>query len=110
MAPRPILAAGLTLAALSVPFAAVSGTPAASAQTQCPPGEAVDTFTAVCLPYLVPNSPSAGVTSIPGNPSLPAVDGIPCTGANTGECIGLSEEQQAAGPAPVPRSSVSSSP
>jgi hypothetical protein len=55
----------------------------------------------------VPNSP---LSSIPGNPSLPAVDGIPCTGRNTGECIGLSEEEQAMGPQPVPRSTVSSSP
>jgi len=55
----------------------------------------------------VPNSP---LSSIPGNPDLPAVDGIPCTGRNTGECIGLSEEEQAMGPQPVPRSTVSSSP
>ncbi len=35
---------------------------------------------------------------------------IPCTGANSGECIGLSEEQQAEGPQPVPESTVGNSP
>lgn len=65
----------------------------------CPNGETEDTFTNVCTPDLVPNSPE-----------LPSVDGIPCTGGNSGQCIGLSEEQQAQGPQPVPHSTFSSSP
>ncbi|HEX2285466.1 MAG TPA: intersectin-EH binding protein Ibp1, partial [Mycobacterium sp.] len=43
-------------------------------------------------------------------PDIPAIDGIPCAGHNSGQCIGLAEEQQAQGPQPVPRSTVSSSP
>jgi len=35
------------------------------------------------------------------------VQGVPCTGRNTGECIGLEEEQ---GPAVEPHSELSSSP
>jgi hypothetical protein len=61
----------------------------------------------MCTPDLVPNSPAFGATS-PGG--LPSINGIPCTGANSGQCIGLAEDQQAAGPIAVPRSTVSSSP
>ena len=47
-------------------------------------------------------APVQGMPSaIPGNPALPEVDGIPCTGANTGECIGL-QESQGGGAAPIP--------
>jgi hypothetical protein len=68
----------------------------------------------MCSPDVVPNSPAQapspsafGETS-PGG--LPEINGIPCTGGNSGQCIGLGEEQQAMGPQPVPHSSVSSSP
>jgi hypothetical protein len=105
---RLILAGGFAVAVAAAPAIAVFTVPSASVPlAQCPGGEEEDIFTGVCVPHTVPNSP---LSSIPGNPSLPAVGGIPCTGANTGECIGLSEEEQAMGPAPVPRSTVSSSP
>ena len=35
---------------------------------------------------------------------------IPCTGHNSGQCIGLAEEAQAAGPQAVPESTVGHSP
>ena len=105
---RLILAGGFAVAVAAAPAVAVFTVPSASVPlAQCPAGEEEDLYTGVCLPHTVPNSP---LSSIPGNPSLPAVDGIPCTGRNTGECIGLSEEEQAMGPQPVPRSTVSSSP
>jgi hypothetical protein len=91
---RLILAGGFGLAIAVAPAVAVVAAPPAIAA--CPGGESEDTFTAVCVPDLVPNSPE--------------IDNIPCTGANSGECIGLSEEQQAQGPMPVPHSTVSSSP
>ena len=50
-------------------------------------GDVQDPATGVCMP-----APAQG--------SLPEIQGIPCTGANTGECIGLGEEQQRP---PVPR-------
>jgi hypothetical protein len=103
---RLILAGGFTVAVAAAPAIAVFAVPSAS-PLACPGGEEEDQFTGVCIPHTVPNS---GFSSIPGNPSLPAVDGIPCTGHNTGQCIGLSEEAEAMGPEPVPHSTVSSSP
>ncbi len=107
---RLILAGGFAVAVAAAPAIAGFTVPSASVPlAQCPGGEEEDLYTGVCVPHTVPNS-NATFSSIPGNPSLPAVEGIPCTGANTGECIGLSEEEQAMGPQPVPRSTVSSSP
>jgi hypothetical protein len=57
----------------------------------------------------VPNS-GASFSSIPGNPDLPSIDGVPCTGHNSGQCIGLAEEAQSEAPAVAPESSVGSSP
>ena len=106
---RLLLAGGFAVAIAAAPAVAVVAVPTHSAPTiaACPGGESEDTFTGECTPDLVPNSPEVGVTS-PGG--LPEVDNIPCTGGNSGQCIGLSEEEQAAGPQPVPRSTVSSSP
>jgi hypothetical protein len=105
---RMILAGGFAVAVAAAPAIAVFAAPSNSVPlAQCPAGEEPDSFTAVCLPHLVPNSPAFGETS-PGG--LPTVDGIPCTGANSGQCIGLGEEQQAEGPQPIPQSTVSSSP
>ncbi|WP_198530878.1 hypothetical protein [Mycolicibacterium setense] len=85
------------------------------AQAACTSGEQEDVYTTTCTPFLVPNSPSP-FSGIPGNPDLPAValpgggGAIPCTGHNAGECIGLAEEDEAEGPQPIPRSTISSSP
>ena len=63
--------------------------------------------------------PNAGepYQAIGANPDLPSVGipggggaGIPCTGHNSGQCIGLAEEAESEGPAAVPRSTVGSSP
>jgi hypothetical protein len=106
---RLILASGFAVAIAAAPVVAVVAVPTASAPTiaACPGGESEDTFTGMCVPDLVPNSPEVGQTS-PGG--LPEIDNIPCTGANSGECIGLSEEQQSEGPMAIPHSSFSSSP
>jgi hypothetical protein len=106
---RLILAGGFVVAVAAAPVVATFATPAAGAPTHvasCPTGESEDTFTTVCVPDLVPNSPRA--TAPVGG--LPEIDNIPCTGHNSGECIGLAEEQQAEGPVVQPRTSVSSSP
>jgi hypothetical protein len=86
------VAAAPTVAAFAVPFTAL-GAPAAS----CPAGEEEDLYSGSCLPHTVPNSPTGGAPasafgSIPGNPDLPSINGIPCTGANSGQCIGLQED------------------
>jgi hypothetical protein len=106
---RLILAGGFAVAVAVAPAVAVVAGPFNSAPTiaACPGGESEDTFTGVCTPDLVPNSPEFGQTS-PGG--LPEVDNIPCTGGNSGQCIGLSEEEQAEGPMAVPHSTISSSP
>ena len=107
---RLILAGGFAVAVAIAPAIAVFAVPSASVPlAQCPGGEEEDQFTGICVPHTVPNSGST-FSSIPGNPDLPAVDGIPCTGHNSGQCIGLAEESEAMGPQPVPRSTVSSSP
>ncbi|QRY51980.1 intersectin-EH binding protein Ibp1 [Mycolicibacterium septicum] len=115
IARRFAVAAGIAVAIASAPALTVLAMPASGPLASCPSGETEDTFTNVCVPDLVPNSPNA-FSPTAGNPNLPSVnvpDGggsIPCTGANSGECIGLAEEQQAEGPQPVPQSTVGSSP
>ncbi|MFV8162214.1 intersectin-EH binding protein Ibp1 [Mycobacterium sp. 134] len=115
IARRFAVAAGIAVAIASAPALTVLAMPVSGSLASCPSGETEDTFTNVCVPDLVPNSPNA-FSPTAGNPNLPSVnvpDGggsIPCTGANSGECIGLAEEQQAEGPQPVPQSTVGSSP
>jgi len=113
---RLILAGGFAIAVAAAPAIAVFATPSASVPlAQCPAGEEEDNFTGICVPHTVPNSGPI-FSSIPGNPSLPAVNlpggggSIPCTGHNSGQCIGLAEEAQAAGPQAVPESTVGHSP
>jgi len=103
---RLILAGGFALAITAAPAVAALAVPSAPAPSvaACPNGEIEDTFTNICTPELVPNSPESGSASQGG---LPSVDGIPCTGANSGQCIGLSEDAPSYAP---PSSSVGSSP
>ena len=91
--------AGFAVAIAAAPAVAAFAVPSvAPSFGACSNGESADVYTSSCTPDLVPNSP------------LPAVDGIPCTGGNSGQCIGLSEEQQSAGPMAQPDSTVGSSP
>ncbi|MEV0672269.1 intersectin-EH binding protein Ibp1 [Mycobacterium sp. NPDC050441] len=113
---RLIFAGGFAVAVAAAPAIAAFSVPASAGPAiACPTGEEEDLYTGVCVPHTVPNSPG-NFSSIAGNPDLPAVNepggggSIPCTGANTGQCIGLAEEQQAEGPQPVPESTVDSSP
>jgi hypothetical protein len=119
---RILLAGGFSIAIAAAPaiafIASPSGAPA-GASIACPAGESEDLYTDQCIPEMVPNQPGGNyptptngggnVTfSTPGDSnSLPEVQGIPCTGANTGQCIGLQENQV---PAVTPHSSISSSP
>ena len=108
---RLILAGGLALAIFAAP-AAVMATPTASVSAPlaaCTGGEEEDVYTTTCVPFMVPNSPD-GFSTTAANPDIPEIDGVPCTGHDSGACIGLSEEQQDMGPQPVPRSTISSSP
>ncbi|MET0757611.1 MAG: intersectin-EH binding protein Ibp1 [Mycobacterium sp.] len=108
---RLILAGGFAVAVAAAPAIAVFAVPTAdtSVPVACAGGEEEDLYIPEnCVPHTVPNAGSP-FQAIPGNPSLPAVTlpggggAIPCTGHNSGECIGLAEEAQAEGPQPVPR-------
>ena len=111
---RLFLAAGIGLAVFGAPAVAVMAMPSAVVSTPlaaCTGGEEEDVYTTSCVPMLVPNSPDdGGFTTNAANPDIPEIDGVPCTGHDSGACIGLSEEQQDMGPQPVPRSTISSSP
>jgi hypothetical protein len=107
---RIILAGGFALTVAIAPavaaFTAPSVAPSFGACTNG--GEEEDLYTGECVPHTVPSAPaSSPLTGIPGNPDMPAVDGVPCTGANSGQCIGLSEDAPQFVP---PQSTVGSSP
>jgi hypothetical protein len=107
---RLILAGGFAVAVAVAPAISVFAVPSASVPlAQCPGGEEEDQFTGVCVPHTVPNS-GASFSSIPGNPDLPAVDGIPCTGHNSGQCIGLAESEAGAAQVQMPDTTVHQSP
>jgi hypothetical protein len=118
-AQRVLISCGFALAALAAPAAAmISAAPATSVPAAaCPAGEESDVFSGDCQPFLAPNTNSpdySGNFSEPlsqvdgANPDVPVIDGVPCTGENSGECIGLAEDQV---PNDVsPHSTVSSSP
>ncbi len=109
---RLILAGGFAVAIAATPAVALFAVPttgsSAPSITACTGGETEDLYTNVCVPDVVPNSPDFSSTAPVGG--LPEIGGIPCTGHNSGQCIGLGEEQQAEGPIAVPHSEVSSSP
>ena len=115
---RLFIAGAFAVAAAAAPAIAVvaTPTPAATPLAQCPGGEEHDLYTSVCIPHMVPNA-GQPYQAIAGNPDLAAVTvpggggaGIPCTGHNTGQCIGLAEVAASEGPQAVPRSEVGSSP
>jgi hypothetical protein len=109
---RRALAVSILGAAVAVaPAAHLLAPPASSSSplAACSSGEEEDQFTTTCTPFLVPNSPD-GFTTTAANPDIPEIDGVPCTGRDSGTCIGLAEEQEDEGPQPVPRSTISSSP
>lgn len=106
-----MLAGSFAIAVAAAPAVIAFAGPAvdspAPLATGCSSGEEEDVYTTTCTPFMVPNSP---FTTPLGNPDIPEIDGIPCAGANSGQCIGLAEEAQAEGPPAIPRSTISSSP
>lgn len=108
---RLFLAGGFAVAIAAAPAVAFFAVPTAGPSTPvagCPHGETEDLYTDICTPQLSPNQPGGISYSTPGDSySIPEVSGVPCTGRNTGECIGLSENQV---PEVTPNSTLSSSP
>ena len=110
---RLILASGFAVAVAAAPAISVLAVPAtdiAPIAQGCPSGEESDQFTGVCVPHTVPNSGSSPYSTTPQNPDIPTVMGIPCAGHNSGQCIGLAEEQQAMTVTPPPAPIVGHSP
>jgi hypothetical protein len=118
---RLLTACGFALTIAAAPTAMLlSAAPTAHVpQASCAAGEESDVFSGDCQPILSPNTStqqgpdysgnfSESVSPVNGaNPDIPEIDGIPCTGGNSGQCIGLSENQA---PNVSPHSTVSSSP
>jgi hypothetical protein len=112
---RLIIAGGFAAAMAAAPAIAVVAMPAPDAAplAQCAGGEEEDLFTGICVPHTVPNAgaPYQATGALP-SVGVPGGGGasIPCTGHNSGQCIGLAEEAQSEAPAVSPQSSVGSSP
>lgn len=110
---RLLLAGGFAIAAAAAPALIALGTPAgpaAPALADCTDTEMMDPVTGACQPLtdvapptqnpinpegaqLQPGGLTEGTAGDVGE--LPAVDGIPCTGANIGQCIGLEQSKGA---------------
>jgi hypothetical protein len=105
---RLLIAGGFAIAVAAAPAIATFGfTPSAGPSVAaCPNGESTDIYNGECIPDLVPNSPTVPQGVGVDSDGYPTVDGVPCAGRDSGQCIGLEQEQQAEGPAAVPRSSV----
>lgn len=105
---RMLLAGGFAAAVVMGPIAgAVFGTsPVSVPLANCPPGQSLDVFTGACHPGNEAPEPvenpinpegaelqTGAITSAETGEigRLPEVNGIPCTGDNTGLCIGLTE-------------------
>ncbi len=106
-AQRLLVSCGFALAAVVAPIAATMAFAPAPAvtQTACPAGEESDVFSGDCQPFLSPNTHTVNGTDYSGNfserlstvnganPDITEIDGVPCTGQNSGQCIGLAENQ-----------------
>ncbi|MDR3663994.1 MAG: intersectin-EH binding protein Ibp1 [Mycobacterium sp.] len=104
---RVIAVGGFAIATVAAPaLFTLSGPAATSLQldTKCPPGMTADPISGSCSAGSNDNAP-APVVAPPR--TMGSIDGIPCTGRNSGECIGLGENQA---PQVQPHSSVGSSP
>jgi hypothetical protein len=96
---RLLLAGGFALAIAAAPGLAAFALPSAGPTSHlaaCANGEEEDLYTGNCVPHTVPNSPQ--FTTNAANPDIPEINGVPCTGHNSGECIGLSEDAPAYSP------------
>ena len=110
-AQRLLLAGGFSVAIAAAPLVtAFTGEIDSTPLAECPAGQTLDALTATCHPESAAPNPIVspinpeGATLQPGSLTgaepgevgrLPEVNGIPCNGANTGLCIGLSENNQA---------------
>ncbi len=107
---RLLVAGGFAVAIAAAPVVVALSTPAAPsspALAECPSTEIADPVTGACQPFSDVAPPTQNPINPEGAPleagaitegtgsgsvgQLPEVNGIPCTGANVGQCIGLPE-------------------
>ena len=107
---RLLVAGGFAVAIAAAPVVVALSTPAAPsspALADCPATELADPATGACQPISDVAPPTQNPINPEGAPleagaitegtgsgsvgQLPEVAGIPCTGANVGQCIGLQE-------------------
>lgn len=108
---RLVVAGVFVAAAAAAPLAGAHlvSDPSVAVAQGCQGGEEPDQFTMTCVPFVVPNSPPLFQVNA-ANPDVPEIQGIPCIGHNAGACMGLAENEAAAGPPAQPRSTISASP
>jgi len=96
---RLILAGGFALTVAAAPmvaaFTAPSTGPAPTAVAECPDGQTLNPGTGECMASAQDGSGDISYSTPGDHNSVPEVQGIPCTGSNTGECIGLQNIQDA---------------
>lgn len=108
---RVLVAGGFAVAVAAAPVLAALATPAGPAThavADCPATEMLNPATGACQPVSDVTPPTQNpinpegaqlqpgqiTQATPGDVGeLPAVDGIPCTGGNVGQCIGLEESK-----------------
>jgi len=101
---RLLLAAGIAAVLTAIALGVLSARPpVASILVQCGTEESEDTFTGVCVPRQATSIVEITTSDFAG---VPEVDGVPCTGGNSYECIGLAEESLGQGPTPSPSSTL----
>lgn len=83
---RILVAGGFALASLAAPVAIAFGSAPATLVAECPAGMISDPISGSCS-----TQPQNQVHIQAPSGGLGSVDGIPCTGHNVGQCIGLSE-------------------
>lgn len=107
---RLLVAGGFAVAIAAAPVVVALSTPAAPAGpalAECPTTEVADPVTGACQPIsdvapptenpINPEGAALGPGAITegsgtgSNGQLPEINGIPCTGGNVGQCIGLQE-------------------
>jgi hypothetical protein len=95
-----LLVCGVVAVVAAVALGLVTtGPPATPMAVKCAAEESEDTFTGVCVPKPAPTFVEITTSDFAG---VPEVDGVPCTGGNSYECIGLAEESLGQGPTPSP--------
>jgi len=99
---RLLAAGGFAVAVAAAPVVVALSAPAAPHSptlAECPMTETLDPASGACKPIQDVAPPTQnpinpeGAALMPGSITsggqLPSVDGIPCTGGNTGQCLGL---------------------